>query len=659
MNRILCTLALSAILSPALAQQYDYTTPVSWSASPALHKIPSTFTEASALTILDERSIEYKKQGDDLVVVQTIHKIVHIKDDKGIEMFNKMYLPVHEGGEVGDIKARTITASGKVLDVTPDKIQSTEEDGAHYRQFALDGVEKGAEVEYSYTEKRPFYLFGSEFYQNGAVPCLEARFLLITPSHLRFSAKGYNGINVSADSLIGDKRIIVGQASNIKDLPDEKYAFKDQYLARIDFKLSYNLSSNDAGARMYTWKDLGKRAYSFYTDRNEKDDKALAAFASSLPAPEDTSLAGRIASLENFLKSHIDIDKKLTSENGDQIPQIVATKTANDEGIVRLFTGLLDRLGISYELVLAADRDGIPMDPELENWDRAANVLIYFPDTKAYIDPTQQELRYPIIRPTLAGIKGLYLKQVQLGNFKTAVATFYPISIAPWDSSASDMEADLRFNETMDTLLVKGSQILKGYSAAQYRPVYAFLPKEKQDEINKDIARSVGNCAATDVTNVTVVNPALTDCFNNKPLVISSDNRNADLIETAGSRILLKFGDIIGPQTEMYQERPRQMPAEMPFPHQEFRTITLHIPEGYTIKNVKDLNFNVSYPAGDSPTMSFTSDYSLNGSILVVHIKEVYRSLVYPLSQFEDFKKIINTSADFNKVVLVLEKSGT
>jgi hypothetical protein len=109
----------------------------------------------------------------------------------------------------------------------------------------------------------------------------------------------------------------------------------------------------------------------------------------------------------------------------------------------------------------------------------------------------------------------------------------------------------------------------------------------------------------------------------------------------------------------MYQERQRQMPAEMPFPHQEFRTITLHIPDGYTIKNVKDLNFNVSYPSGDSPTMSFTSDYSLNGSILVVHIKELYRSLVYPLSQFEDFKKVINTSADFNKVVLVLEKSGT
>jgi hypothetical protein len=84
MNRILCTfalgavtLALSAAVSPAFAQQYDYTSPVSWSSSPVLHKIPSNFGEASALTVLDERSVEYKKEGQDLMVTQTIHKIVY------------------------------------------------------------------------------------------------------------------------------------------------------------------------------------------------------------------------------------------------------------------------------------------------------------------------------------------------------------------------------------------------------------------------------------------------------------------------------------------------------------------------------------------------------------------------------------------------------
>src|ERR1700744_1658137 len=232
-------LLLALATTAAQAQTFDYTTPVSWPASPKLHTVPAAFGDASAVTILDERSTEYRKEGDGYGVYETFHKIIHVRDDKGIEMFNKMYLPVRDGSEVGHIKARTILASGKVIDVTPDKIKSTTEDGNEYRQFAMDGVEKGSEVEYYYEQKRPFYLFGSEFFQNGQVPCVNARFLLISPPAMQFSAKGYNGFAVSTDSVIGDKRIIVGTEANIRDLSEEKYSFRDQYLARGDSKLSY------------------------------------------------------------------------------------------------------------------------------------------------------------------------------------------------------------------------------------------------------------------------------------------------------------------------------------------------------------------------------------------------------------------------------------
>ncbi len=37
---------------------------------------------------------------------------------------------------------------------------------------------------------------------------------------------------------------------------------------------------------------------------------------------------------------------------------------------------------------------------------------------------------------------------------------------------------------------------------------------------------------------------------------------------------------------------------------------------------------------------------------------ETYHEIKYPLGLFETFKKVINAAADFNKVVLVLEKKG-
>ena len=57
--------------------------------------------------------------------------------------------------------------------------------------------------------------------------------------------------------------------------------------------------------------------------------------------------------------------------------------------------------------------------------------------------------------------------------------------------------------------------------------------------------------------------------------------------------------------------------------------------------------------------MGFVSDYEVKGNILSVHIMEQYRRATYPLSQFLQFQKIINASADFNKIVLVLEKKSS
>ena len=48
----------------------------------------------------------------------------------------------------------------------------------------------------------------------------------------------------------------------------------------------------------------------------------------------------------------------------------------------------------------------------------------------------------------------------------------------------------------------------------------------------------------------------------------------------------------------------------------------------------------------------------VTGNVLDIEVTETYHEILYPLSQFETFKKVINAAADFNKVVLVLEKKG-
>jgi hypothetical protein len=635
------------------SQGFDYSRRTSWSEKPSLHEVNKNFDSAGAVGILDERSIEYKAEGDDIFIYHTVHNIIKIRSDKGIEMYNKVYVYIYPNSEVKSIKARTILPNGKIINVDADKIKEIEEEGRKYKLFAMEGVEKNAEVEYTYEIKRPFALFSSEIFQEENVPYQQEFFTLIVPAHLKFTAKGYNGFKVSEDSLIDDKRIIVGYDTDVQQLEDEKYAYRDQYLKRVDYKLSYNLSGSSS-VRLYTWKELAKKAFAYYTERSEKENKALETFAKQIKVDAKADDASKIILIEDHVKNNINIDKKLISQDADAIEKIVKNKASNDEGVVKLIVGLLDKFNIAYQIVYASDRGSFPLDEELENWNRANDVLLYFPSTNKYIAPATVELRYPYIPYNLAASRGLFLKGTVIGNFKTAVGTFGDIAMEPYEQHAQNAEADIRFDENLDTLLINSKQILKGYGATVYRPIYVFLPKDKQDEINKEIIKSVAG--STNISNIKIENTRLIDCADNKPLIIAADIKSTELLENAGNKILLKIGEVIGQQVQMYQEKSRQMPVELSYPHVLERKVTLHIPDGYNVKNLDDLNFNIAHKEGEETTMGFVSTYTQTGNTVNILITESYKRIRYPLEQFDDFKKVINAAADFNKVVLVLEK---
>jgi len=634
------------------SQQFNYDTIVQWQEKPVLHNLYDSFKTESAVAILDERKVQYKNLAKDVFVYTTYHKIIRINDDKGIEMFNKIYIPVYYGAEIQNIKARTITADNKVLDLTDDKIKEMEEDERKYKLFAMDGVEKGAEVEYMYSTKKPLTLFGTEVFQDAVLPVQQLNFILITPDYLKFDAKGYNGFTVSPDSVMGEERIITGSGKNINTLDDEKYSFRDKYLQRVEYKLSYNLSANP-DVRLYTWKEFAKKAYTIYTSRTPKEDKAIDGLVSKINVNRNDDDAHKILKIEDYIKTNFNIDKKLIAE-GNDIEKIVRNKACNDGGALRLFAGVFDKLGINYQIVFPSGRNDYPLDEQLENWNRIDDMLLYFQQTGKYISPVAVELRYPYISPLFIGSKALFLKAENIGTTKTAVGSFAEIGMEPFEQHAINMEASLSFNESLDTLYINSKQILKGYGATSYRPIYVFLPKDKQDEANKEIIKSASG--STDISNIKVENALLTDYFDNKPLIIGADIKSTELLERAGNKVLLKIGDIIGPQEQMYQEKPRQLPVELPFPHVLQRIIHLHLPDGYAIKNLKDAEINIVHKEGDEVTMGFVSTAKQNGQDIEIIINESYKRLSYPLTQFEEFKKVINAAADFNKVVFVLEK---
>jgi hypothetical protein len=131
---------------------------------------------------------------------------------------------------------------------------------------------------------------------------------------------------------------------------------------------------------------------------------------------------------------------------------------------------------------------------------------------------------------------------------------------------------------------------------------------------------------------------------------------SSHFIERAGARVLFKAGLLIGPQSELYRNDKRQVPIENSYNRAYERVIRVNIPAGYSVKNAADLNIDVVYKDSINIPFSFVSSYTIEGQVLTLKINEYYKEIYAPLERYEDYRKVINAAADFNKIVLVLEK---
>lgn len=628
----------------ALAQNY------AWDAKPVLHAVPEAYKKESAVFILDKRHVKYTADPDkeDIEVYRTIHRIIRLMDDKGVEYFNKMTIGAAAGAEIQNVQGRTIKASGKVVSLDKTQIKTNkDEQGKLQYHLAFEGVEKGDEVEMFYTEKRPFSVFGTEMMQF-SLPVAKAKFQMEVPAHLRFENKGYNGFPSAKDTTVGNVNYYTAEQSDIDPLEEEEYSDLTPGLQRIEYKLAF---SGGSEVRLYTWNDLAKRIYEIAYTFNDKELKAVEKFIAALNLKSLATEEDKIKAVEEAIKKDIVVNDELQDDSYRYLNTILEKKTAGETGMLRLHTACFKAAGIQHEVGLTSNRFQFPVDDKFENWNKLDIYLIYFPKTKEYLMPAAGTLRYPAIPAAARENKGVFCKVTTVGNLTSAIASLRNIAAPPLEESANNIIADISFDgETMDPE-IKFQHLFKGYNAFSIREAVTFIPKDKE----KDLALSLVGITENpeDLLSFEFKNKGLQHYSDNKPVEMDSRVKADPLMEKAGNKWLFKVGDVIGRQAEMYQDKKRKLPINMPYPHSLVRDITINIPEGYKVTNPEAVRIAVS---DKEKSMGFASDYTLEGSKMMIHINEFYARSSYPVSEIEPFRKVINAAADFNKVTLVIEK---
>lgn len=639
--------AASGLFSRVYAQEFE---PYQWQEQRSLTELNETEKKYGLyyLKVLVKYQYVYDPADNAYVCYVTNHNIIRTNNNEALSKSNRVYISMNNALELVEVKARAITRDNNVINFDKVNLKELESDEEGYRILAIEGAEVGGEIEYYYTRKLNASNFITRTFQFD-FPIKSYDFSLKCPENIEYKFKVYNweGAITQTDTT-EDFNQYEFKTNNIPAMYSEDFAAVEECKSRLEFKITYN--SNRNKSRMFTWGDAGKRIYDNIYTLSKEEQKAVKKLIKDIGfegIPLDD-----FKKAEHFIKTNYFFEEN-SGATGEQIDQILKNKYATSRGFTRIYAAILNNLNIDHEIVLTSNRFEKVFDADFDSWNYLGEYIIYINETKQFLSPKNTNFRLGTIPFGYYGTDGLFVRMEPVQDFEYPVAYISYIPESPYQDNFDNMDIKVSFSDDLEQNNIDLVRSFKGYGADYYKEGLIGLNAEEKKEMLDDIIKYLALDAEIEQIEVVEGNTEFTNW--NKPMVVKGSFTSNSYIESAGDVILFKAGELIGPQSELYQEKERKLPVVNRYNRGYSRKINVQIPAGYSIQNPDDLIMKEQvFDDNNKLIYNFVSNYALNGQTLEIAIEEYYDELNYPVEKFEAFRKVINSAADFNKIVLVL-----
>lgn len=645
-------IAISFLFIQVLGLAQESVISTEWDTTLRVSDVSEEDRAKEGVMLLDERVINFFYDDNNLVEQYYIHQRIYVNSKDLIEEYNKLYIRLNDERVLNDYGARVIKKSGEVIHLDEEIHEGTTEEGKTYKYFAISGAEKGSIIEYYYVIDKQPQVSGRMITFQGSIPRNKVRLVIASPLNLGFTAYCHSGdIEMVKDSTDSTQNVLVGEAFNIPKEPEEAFSNPARESVNVIFNLLYNTYTGKRN--IFNYGVVSQTVFeNLNQELDKKDKKVIKSILKAVKISDSKDDREKILKLEQYIKTKFKI-----VESG--IPELSVLSFANEQkiinsnGTVKLFFHLFKEAGIKFETVLTCSRYSMPFVTEIESYLFLDQYLFYFPALKDYMVPDAVLYRLGVIPYGYIGNNGLFIREVKVGDIVSGLGKVKYIKPYPSDHTKQTFDIDAMIDLDKQMVEVKFQQELTGYYAQQVQPIVDYISEEDKAEFRESNVTDMFENAK--IQSIDVQNEG-SEYLCVKPYIVNATYTNADFLESAGSKLLFRIGDLIGPQAEMYQEEERKLPVENDYNRQYIRTISFTIPEGYSCDNLDALNIDKTLQYDGHESCGFVSSYKLDGDKLTVDIKEYYNDLLLPKSEYEKYREVINAAADFNKVVLVLKK---
>lgn len=652
-KKYILIISLFILTNYVYAQKEPFYKSYDWELNP---KYEINFSDSTDIvTLKDKVVVEFYFENDgNLTEYYLIHQILWLNSDEEIEKNNKIYIPFSSSSKPLLNKGRVITKEGKIINLRDDEILTAEDEETKkkYKYYTFKGIEKGSIIEFLYLIKRtPIYKGNALNFQTEHL-VLNASFDLFSPTNLIFKFKSYNNLApVTRDTTIEDKLHWYFSVDTIPILEKEMLSAYQSKRMSVLYKLDRNTATNQNDISSYGI--VSDNIYKYISKEEPKDVlKGINKLIKDAKIDLNSNTDIQIRTLEDYIKRNYFYVENSATELSD-IAFILKNKLGNEDGLLKLYSVLFKTLKIDFQVVLTSDKTKIRFDKEFEANNFLTDYLFYFPTIDKYLSHVELNSRLGYPPANLTNNFGLFIKEVSIGDYKTGIGKINFIKPLNHKKTYDNILINATFDkEDMTIVIADVDKSNFGYYASYTQPYMHLFDEKNRSEVIDEQIKFISKDVDVLEKNIFNDNP---EAFGILPFQVKSKIKLKSSVDKAGNKFLFKIGELIGPQMEMYQEKKRVLPLETGFNRTYHREITFTIPEGFKVTNLNELNIKNTSLKDSEVLFNFTSSYTINGQVVKVVIDEFYTIFEIQPELFEEYRKVINSAADFNKITLVLD----
>jgi hypothetical protein len=611
----------------------------------------SDYPEADGVVLYSTTDNKMEISTNSVTTELTIH--IMKKLFKNIESYSFIEIPIYDGERIFNVSARTIRTDGTIVSLKQVDFHQSIGEGSgstfysdeRKLKFTFPSIEKNCIIEYKYTKIRDHPFMNETWVIQDEMPTLLNMYTLIIPKILLIS-KGLNGAGwdwnyktynykledpiVDKSPMLKDKAAIIWTLKDIKPFEEEKM---------MPPALNFMGYVKYAPSEWKNWSNMSEWYYKeLFAPQLIISDEIKSQSLKLTRGIENNS--DKIRKIYDYVK-----DLRYVSINlGDggwrpHKPAVVLEKQygdCKDKSI--LLISLLKAADIESKPVLVLTSDEGKVDPTFPSADfNHMIVQVKLSDSeKCFIDPTA--------------------KYTPLGKLPSECQDINVLVLNPDNTSQIEKTPAPEPNDNTDNISL--NMILKRDGTAEfttevkyYGASNSYIRHRLKDKTNKELNEYCKSLIADEFTKPEIINCTLSDLDSLKASCsLKFTGAAGNIIQSQGDLMLVssdpfKFFE----STAWLLKDKREFPIKFDYPFNLEKTITLKLPEGYSVRNLpKNLVQGIA-------NIGYEKNLSTSGDVIKLDEKFRLSDALIPAANYQIIKKFFENIKEHyaEKIILV------